>query len=130
MKYLILLLLLLSTTGYANSKKVIETIVYEASGEKLGGQLAVARVIRNRARERGLTFTEVVEQPYQFSCWNTDKHRSYNDKEFKRAINAWIKSKDYKLDANLYHSTKVKPYWINKVNRIKQIGNHIFYKED
>lgn len=29
-----------------------------------------------------------------------------------------------------YHTTKVNPYWVNDVNYIANVGNHIFYRGD
>lgn len=50
-----------------------KTIWAEARGEPLEGQIAVANVILNRARQGGWWGDDVVKvcrKPKQFSCWN------------------------------------------------------------
>lgn len=57
------------------------TVFAEAAGEPMGGQIAVACVIRNRAqhpRHWGTDYRSVCLKPDQFSCWwmegeNTDR---------------------------------------------------------
>ena len=68
-----IVMLLLSSPTYANDI-AIQTICYEAQTEPYSGQLAVARVIRNRMLKRSKTAFEVCLQPRQFSCWNKDDH--------------------------------------------------------
>ena len=48
------------------------TVAQEAGGEPYQGKLAVAYVIRNRAKRSGQSYTDVCLKPWQFSCWNTD----------------------------------------------------------
>ena len=120
-------------SGVARADVVIETICYEAMSEPLEGQVAVARVIRNRAVNRRLTFEEVCLQPYQFSCWNKGtKLPIITPRAYQRASRAWELSKDSELTANLYYNPALcSPYWASsdKVEYIQTIGNHIFMKE-
>lgn len=46
------------------------TLIGEARGEPIEGQVAVASVIMNRARTSKLTVGEICLAPKQFSCWN------------------------------------------------------------
>jgi spore germination cell wall hydrolase CwlJ-like protein len=48
------------------------TILQEAANQAFSGKLAVAFVIMHRAEDRAISPIEVVLQPFQFSCWNTD----------------------------------------------------------
>lgn len=55
------------------------TIIGEARGEPIEGQVAVASVIRNRMQSdirKYKTIKDVCLEPHQFSCWN------YGDKNF------------------------------------------------
>ncbi len=112
-------------------KKVIETIIFEASNQGIIGMTATASVIRNRAKERKQTFEQVVLAPYQFSCWNKGaRHHKYTQEEYNKAEQAWELSKDFRLDANLYCRHDCYPYWREKVKEIARIGSHIFFKEE
>lgn len=46
------------------------TIAMEAGGEPRRGKLAVAYVLQNRVKA-GRSMTDVVFDPWDFSCWNT-----------------------------------------------------------
>lgn len=46
------------------------TIIGEARGESIAGQVAVGCVIRNRLRANHKNYHEVCLSPRQFSCWN------------------------------------------------------------
>ena len=110
----------------------IQTICYEARGESLKGQWAVASVIRQRAEERNKPFKAICLQPRQFSCFNTPKRQKLRLKALTRAYGTWLVSGFARLDANLYYNpAKCSPYWA-KIPRVKEvgiIGNHKFMKE-
>ena len=73
-----------------------KTIWAAARGEPLEGQIAVANVIINRARQGGWWGDDVVKvcrKPKQFSCWNNgDPNRAkmnglgLEDRAFARAV--------------------------------------------
>jgi spore germination cell wall hydrolase CwlJ-like protein len=46
------------------------TLVGEARGEPIEGQVGVANVILNRARASNVSIKEICLAPEQFSCWN------------------------------------------------------------
>lgn len=113
-----------------------KAIYFEARGETLEGQLAVAQVILNRAASGRYppTVCEVVTQPAQFSfiragqfppvdkasdCWH--KALAIADIAQKRLAN--------ELSANVlwYHASYVAPSWGRRLTRVAQIGLHIFY---
>lgn len=82
----------------------IETIAREASNQPLEAQAMVAKVIRQRALERGLLPQEVVLQPLQFSCWNKGvKQCARTPEEMDNAKKAWDMSVNIKDEPNLYH---------------------------
>lgn len=56
------------------------TLIGEARGEPIEGQVAVGSVIRNRLHSpsKYITYKDVCLAPNQFSCWNpTDKNYPY-----------------------------------------------------
>lgn len=48
------------------------TIIGEARGEPIEGQVAVGNIVRNRVRKSKKTYQNICLAPLQFSCWNHD----------------------------------------------------------
>lgn len=126
---LTLVAILFSSTCYADLSTVYETIIYESANQSLAGQVAVAKVIRNRAEERHMSFEQVCLQPKQFSCWNTSKHRQYTSEELETAKEAWNQSATNNSIANMYCTVNCHPSWESKVQYIETIGDHKFFYE-
>jgi hypothetical protein len=53
------------------------TVAMEAGGEPRKGKLAVAWVLQNRVHA-GISMTDVILKPWQFSAWNTDSPTRLN----------------------------------------------------
>ena len=114
-------------------------VYHEARGESLEGQLAVARVIMNRAasgRYPG-SWCAVVKQPWQFSFVNPRSGRmpgvDEGSEAWRRAlgvtrlaINNAVAS--VPTDCLWYHANYVAPSWGRRLQRVSQIGAHIFYR--
>jgi N-acetylmuramoyl-L-alanine amidase len=110
-------------------------VYFEARGEPLEGQLAVAQVIRNRTQNPSWPreVCDVVYQPKQFS-FTSDRH---SDKPMRESlwrtaqaiaiIAATDNWSDVVKDATHFHATRVSPGWSN-LRRVSVIGNHIFYR--
>ncbi|WP_439616555.1 cell wall hydrolase [Shinella sp.] len=124
-------------------KCLAEGIYFEARGEEVKGQAAVAQVILNRVRNPTYpnTICGVVYQnenwrnrcQFSFACdripdlilapwhWKTAK-------EIAMAVTAgkiWL---DDVGSATHYHATYVKPPWGRTMKRVAKIGQHIFYR--
>lgn len=138
---------------FTDSEILFLTLVGEARGEPIQGQIAVANVIANRAKERGLSIREVCLQPKQFSCWNiNDVNRPLLEelaKEFiysssptekysqlwwvvagvvDRKINDNTKGSNHYLTSTLFASTNA-PEWSKKFKQEPVvIGHHTFLK--
>ena len=118
----------------------IATAVYhEARGESVEGQLAVARVIMNRAASGKYpsTWCGAVKQPWQFSFVNPHTGAiPYID----QASDCWAKAQaitrlaisnavpSLENDVLWYHASYVAPSWGRRLNRVEKIGTHIFYR--
>jgi spore germination cell wall hydrolase CwlJ-like protein len=112
-------------------------VYFEARGESIEGQLAVAEVVLNRAASGRYPtdICKVVEQPWQFSFVNATGRIPNAD----RASEAWRKAAAIaeiarkKLadtlpsDVLWYHATYVSPSWGKRLSKQTQIGLHIFY---
>ena len=112
-------------------------VYHEARGESLEGQLAVARVIMNRAasgRYPG-SWCAVVKQPWQFSFVRGGRFPSVDEDSIawrralgvtRLAINNAVES--VPTDCLWYHADYVSPGWGRRLERVSQIGTHIFYR--
>jgi Cell Wall Hydrolase len=111
-------------------------VYFEARGEPLSGQLAVAEVVLNRAAsgQYPADVCAVVKQPWQFSFVRKGQfpHADRASDAWKRAV-AIAKVAQDKLAANLpsnvlwYHADYVAPSWGKRLTRKAKIGLHIFY---
>jgi len=110
-------------------------IYFEARGEPLRGQLAVGRVIVERARSSRFpeSYCGVVFQPSQFSFAHGDHMPSirYGSKSWHNAVAlaqiADSGSWDSPVEGALFfHATRVSPGW--RLHRLARVGNHVFYR--
>jgi len=118
-------------------------IYFEARSESRRGQIAVAQVVMNRVRANvypdtacGVIFQGQWNRnacQFSFACDGkperaNDKARWQEAKTLAREVmrgEHWLNDIGY---ATHYHATYVQPHWARHFNRVKQIGQHIFYK--
>ena len=114
-------------------------VYHEARGESLQGQLAVARVIMNRAAsgKYPTTWCGTVKQPWQFSFVNP---RTGVMPGVDQSSAAWRKALGVtrlatanavpvlSTDVLWYHADYVAPSWGRRLTRVEKIGTHIFYR--
>jgi N-acetylmuramoyl-L-alanine amidase len=112
-------------------------VYFEARGESLEGQLAVARVVMNRAKSGKYPsdWCSVVKQPWQFSFVRNRQFPAINT-----SSNAWARAQgvariaiadvvpSVSEDVLWYHATYVAPSWGRRLNLAQKIGTHIFYR--
>jgi hypothetical protein len=112
-------------------------VYHEARGEAVEGQLAVARVIMNRAAsgKYPTSWCGVVKQPAQFSFV---RHGMFPAVDVNS--DAWRKAQgitrialanavpSLSTDVLWYHANYVAPSWGRRLTRVSQIGAHIFYR--
>ena len=111
------------------------TIYFEAKGEPLAGQLAVAQVVLNRTRSGRFpkSICSVVTQRGQFSFVRGGRVPSISatNPAYRRALSvarvAMNRLWDGKAaDALYFHASRVAPGW--RMTRVASIGNHVFYR--
>ncbi|MEP7316038.1 MAG: cell wall hydrolase [Sphingomicrobium sp.] len=116
---------------------VATAVYFESMGEPLEGQLAVARVILNRAASGQYpnSWCAVVKQKAQFSFVRGGRFPRINT-----SSEAWAKAKavtrvamDNALDilptdVLWYHADYVAPKWRRNLQKVEKIGAHIFYR--
>jgi len=110
-------------------------VYFEAKGEPLDGQLAVAQVVMNRARSGRFasSICGVVFQRSQFSFVRGGGFPpiARNSRHWREAVAiakiAANEMWDSTVDNALYfHARRVSPGW--RLSRIATIGNHVFYR--
>jgi spore germination cell wall hydrolase CwlJ-like protein len=120
-----------------------EAIYFEARGEPIEGQYAVAQVVMNRARS-GYYPSDVCGVVYQnkqrrnacqfsFACDRipdrvTNKHAWTIAARIAQDVaqgGAWLPEVG---DSTHYHATYVRPYWLGDMIKEEKIGRHIFYR--
>ncbi|HEY0282055.1 MAG TPA: cell wall hydrolase [Rhizomicrobium sp.] len=127
----------------AEHRCLSEVLYYEARGEGVTGQKAVAEVVFHRMRtgNYGHSICAVVYEganksgcQFSFAC-NGELKRA-------KAPRAWLRAQilaariftgeeslgDVTGGATSFHAVSVQPDWANDLQRTVQIGNHIFYK--
>ena len=114
-----------------------QAVYFESRGEPLDGQLAVARVVVNRAESDAFPddYCGVVTQRAQFSFVKGGRIPSpkTSSSAWKRAV-AVAKIAHQELwdspaqDALFFHATYVKPSWARKKVAQATLARHIFYR--
>lgn len=119
-------------------QRCLATAVYfESMGEPLEGQLAVARVVINRAASGRYptTMCAVVKQKAQFSFVRAGRFPRIDP-----GCQAWRKAQaiariavanakaSLPTDVLWYHADYVAPGWGKRLQRVEKIGAHIFYR--
>ena len=112
-------------------------VYFEARGEPLAGQLAVAQVIINRTEDGRFpkSYCGVVAQPGQFSFMRGARMPAIRESSaaWERAVAvAHIADKGlWESEAEgavFFHARYVKPGWTRTKTRLAQIDTHIFYR--
>lgn len=121
----------------AEGKCLATAVYFEAMGESLHGQLAVANVVINRSRSDlyPSSWCKVVKQKAQFSFVRSGRFPRINihGEEWRKAqAIARIASQNLMSalpsDVMWYHADYVAPKWRLGLNKVEKIGAHIFYR--
>ena len=121
----------------SDMKCLAQAVYFEARGEPIEGQLAVARVVINRAGS-GLypsDYCSVITQRAQFSFVKAGRIPQADESSA-----AWSRAKAvaqiahqdlWKSDAGdalYFHATYVSPSWARRKTQLARIDTHIFYR--
>ncbi len=118
-------------------------IYFEARGEAYRGQVAVAQVVMNRVKDHRYPST-ICGVVYQNQSRRNSCQFSFACDGIPEVINErepWAQAEDIAarvLDGELYltevgtathyHATYVRPAWAPRMDKVTQIGLHVFYK--
>ncbi|WP_410004238.1 cell wall hydrolase [Bartonella sp. HY328] len=124
-------------------KCLAEAIYFEARGETIKGQAAVAQVVLNRVRNPSYpnTICGVVYQnvnwrnrcQFSFACDGkkhlvTEKRHWRIAQDIAKAVSAgqiWLPDVG---SSTHYHASYVRPNWASSMYKMEKIGLHIFYR--
>lgn len=133
--------------AYAFSKReqncLAEGIYFEARGEPVSGQAAVAQVVLNRVRNPAYPNT-ICGVVYQNKSWRNRCQFSFACDGIRDRVNSpqsWKTAQDVAIAVSAgkiwfkevgssthYHATYVNPRWARHMKRVGKIGLHIFYR--
>lgn len=118
-------------------------IYFEARGESYRGQVAVAQVVINRTKDHrypdticGVVFQNQHKRnacQFSFACDGipevvTERQPWVQAEEIAAKVVAGELYLTEVGDATHYHATYVRPAWAPRMNKVTQIGLHVFYK--
>ncbi len=121
----------------ADMKCLAQAVYFEARGEPIDGQLAVAEVVINRAKSDIYpdSYCDVITQRAQFSFVHHGRIPTADESSdaWQRAVaiaeiaqqNLW---QSKAADALYFHATYVNPRWAHHKVELAQIDTHIFYR--
>ncbi|HEX9396531.1 MAG TPA: cell wall hydrolase [Burkholderiales bacterium] len=135
----------LRETHENNLACLARNVYFEARGEPLAGQYAVAEVTLNRRATLGFPRT-VCEVVYQ-KTWDPQRKRyvgAFSWTEFDSLPapggESWLRAREvaeatyYRRHppvvngALFYHATHIRPDWAPQRERVARIGRHVFYR--
>ncbi|TBY67020.1 cell wall hydrolase [Rhizobium leguminosarum bv. viciae] len=118
-------------------------IYFEARGESVKGQAAVAQVILNRVRNPSYPKT-ICGVVYQNEDWRNRCQFSFACDSIKDRVNSeyhWRVARDVAMavtsgkiwlpqvgSATHYHAVYVRPRWAKTMEKVGRIGLHVFYR--
>ncbi len=127
----------------ASDRCLAQAVYFEARGEAIPGQVAVAQVVMNRVRDArypdeicGVVFENEHRRhrcQFSFACdGRSDRPRHARAWETAKQVAMLVK---YHAVADLvgpsthYHADYVSPRWSSRLEKVAVIGKHIFYLE-
>jgi len=125
----------------ADLECLTDAVYYEARGEDVRGQAAVAQVVLNRVKHPafpksvcGVVFQGSSHRGCQFSFTcdgSMRRHRESAAWNRARVVASRVLAGNitrYVGSATHYHTTAVSPFWAPQMARVAQVGVHVFYK--
>ena len=129
-------------TGSSEFECLAEALYFEARGETVKGQFAVAEVIRNRVQSSHFpnSYCGVINQGTgrKYQCqftYTCDGHAEViaEPRAYARVAKVARAALDGKAPeitdgATFYHTTAVRPSWARKFTQTARFGVHLFYR--
>ncbi|KAF0188997.1 MAG: Cell Wall [Desulfobulbaceae bacterium] len=106
-------------------------IYHEARSEPQIGQVAIAHVTLNRAKQKNISIKDVLEQPKQFHWIEKKSYIPNNVPVFFQCMQSAliaVSTRDFTAGATHFHLVTKKPKWSSNLTYIDQYGSHKFYR--
>jgi spore germination cell wall hydrolase CwlJ-like protein len=111
-------------------------VYFEARGEPIKTQVAVAHVILNRANTRKESVKTIIIQPHQFSWYKWDSLPAIKDynafvnccESVYECLRERLNGETFKGADHFYSDDIKEPYWAVAMEPIKKIGRIYFFK--
>jgi len=130
------------TTGDSQWQCLAEAIYFEARGEPIDGQIAVAEVVLNRTGDRNFpnSVCGVTKQgagsgrgcQFSYACdGNSDVMKSALPRTRAEKLATLVlsgRTSDITEGATYFHTRSVRPSWSHQMTRTASIGHHHFYR--
>ena len=130
------------TSGDAEWGCLAQAIYFEARGEPLEGQVAVAEVVLNRVQDRRFpgTVCGVTTQgvgsgrgcQFSYACdGNSDTMKSAGPRQRAEKLATLMlagRARNITDGATYFHTRSVRPSWSHRMTRTASIGHHYFYR--
>jgi spore germination cell wall hydrolase CwlJ-like protein len=132
-----------SVMSIGEQRCLAAAVYFEARGENVKGQAAVAQVVLNRVKNPAYP-NSVCGVVYQNDDWRNRCQFSFACDGIKDRITElyhWKKAQEVAFavasgeiylpevgSSTHYHATYVKPRWARTMEKMKKIGTHIFYR--
>lgn len=131
-----------SASGDAQWQCLAQAIYFEARGEPLSGQIAVAEVVLNRVDDPRFpgTICGVTNQgvgngracQFSYACdGRSDVMKSAGPRLRSEKLAALMlagRARTVTSGAQYFHTRAVRPRWAGQMTRTAQIGHHLFYR--
>lgn len=116
-----------------------EVIYFEAGNQSFKGKIAVGQVVLNRVRSKRFpdSICKTVKMPNQFSFVKVKPKYNFDKLAWLRSLQAAVQIISAKEEEVLFnksvmhfHASYINPpSWTKSMERVIQIGDHVFYKE-
>ena len=130
------------TTGDSQWQCLAEAIYFEARGEPIDGQIAVAEVVLNRTGDRNFpnSICGVTKQgagsgrgcQFSYACdGNSDVMKSALPRTRAEKLATLVlsgRTPEVTEGATHFHTRSIRPSWSHRMTRTASIGHHHFYR--
>lgn len=129
MKYTIMLMLFaafMASRAESGEECLAEAIYHEGRNQPFHGQIAIANVIKNRAKRKNKTVCEIIREPKQFSYRDRGVPDIDDESAYELALKAASVEQDLTGGAVFYNTIRQGVKWGG--HHPIRIGDHVFYR--
>ncbi len=106
-------------------------VYHEARSEPQIGQVAIAHVTLNRAKQKNISIEDVIKQPHQFKWIGKRSYFPANIPAFCQSMKSAfiaLNTTDFTAGATYFHRQNITPKWSANLTYLNKYGSHKFYR--